>query len=203
MAELRIVHEDAALLVVDKPHGLPTQGTRDGEVGLYEQLRASRGELYLHHRLDQPASGLVLLVKDAAANAAIGAAFQRHTITRGYRAVLVGSATSGRWTWPVEGRSAATRVTVVGQGAGLSAVELTLETGRKHQIRVHAALAGVPVAGDRRYGGDAGRGWPRLALHASTLSLTHPVTGKLLALNAELPADLAPLWSRAGGEAGG
>lgn len=192
-----MVFEDATLLVVDKPHGMATQGTRAGELGVYELLRRTRGELFLHHRLDQPASGLVLFVKDPAANAVIGEAFQRRGIARGYRAVLVGSATDGRWVWPVEGRTAATQVTVVGRAAGLSAVELRLETGRKHQIRVHAALAGTPVAGDRRYGGDAGRGWPRLALHAATLELTHPATGRSLAFEAELPADLAPLWARA------
>jgi 23S rRNA-/tRNA-specific pseudouridylate synthase len=84
-------------------------------------------------------------------------------------------------------------VEVLGVARGRSAVRLRLETGRKHQIRVHAALAGAPVLGDRRYGDEAARAFPRLALHASELALAHPTTGERLTVTAPTPPDL-PAW---------
>ena len=77
------------------------------------------------------------------------------------------------------------------------ALSVQLQTGRTHQIRRHAADQGFPVAGDRRYGGAAGGLWPRLALHACTLALTHPITEEALSLSAPIPEDLASLWAQA------
>ena len=193
------VFRDRWLLVVDKPSGVPTQTGRDGKPGLFEQHRATEEELYLHHRLDQPASGLVLFSRDSKVNKAITDALRSHSIQRIYRAVLYGSAESGTWNAPVQGKKARTDVAVVGTGSGLTAAELRLHTGRKHQIRVQAAMAGAPVIGDRRYGGDAGRAWPRLALHAWRMAWTHPITGEPLEWEVPLPENLAVLWERAGG----
>lgn len=198
---MNIRFEDPYLLVVDKPHGLATQGTRDGEPDLYGILGADRPYLALHHRLDQPASGLVLLVLDPTVNAAIAAGFREHRIARTYLAVLAGEARDAVWDRPVEGRSARTLVRALGHGEGLSAVQIGLETGRQHQIRQHAAMSGRPVVGDRRYGGDAGRRWPRLALHAAKLGFVHPVSGETIVVESPIPDDLAELWTRAGGRA--
>jgi 23S rRNA pseudouridine1911/1915/1917 synthase len=189
--------EDRWLVVVHKPAGLPTQAPRGGGDNLFDRLRAEHPYVGLHHRLDAAASGLVLLTLDRQVNAAVAAAFREHTIDRGYLAVLTGHARSGTWDRPVDGKRARTDVEVLGHGAGLTAVRLRLHTGRKHQIRVHAALAGTPVGGDRRYGGDATRRWPRLALHATTLRLTHPHTGEELAIDDPLPDDLRALWEQA------
>lgn len=196
-AEPREIWRDRWLVVIDKPSGVPTQATRRGEIGVYERLAAVERYVGLHHRLDQPASGLVLLTVDPAANAAIAAGFRDHTIGRVYRAVLVGDADDGVWDRPVDGRPARTFVRGLGHGGGLSAVELTLDTGRTHQIRQHAALAGRPIAGDRKYGGDAGRRWPRLALHAARLALAHPITGEALSFESAMPDDLRALWAEA------
>ena len=81
----------------------------------------------------------------------------------------------------------------LGRGDGLALLECTLATGRTHQIRRHAAGAGVPIVGDRRHGSAAGRLWPRLALHAVGLSLSHPKSGEALEVDSPVPADLKEL----------
>jgi len=194
-----VIHRDRWLLVVDKPAGLATQPTRSGEANLFDRLREEEPYVALHHRLDRPASGLVLLAVHREVNAALARAFREHAVERTYRAVLYGEAVGGQWGRPLEGRPALTEVVRLGQGSGMTAVEVRLHTGRLHQIRRHAAMEGTPVAGDRRYGGEAGRAWPRLALHACRLSLVHPVTGARLVAESALPADLEPLWALAGG----
>ncbi len=184
------VFQDRQLLILDKPHGVDSQE-------LYKQLRDEHAYLGMHHRLDQPASGLLLFTLDQRVNAAIAAAFRNHTIARTYRAVLMGEATDDVWQWPLEGQAAQTTVAVLSVDNGMSAVECTLATGRTHQIRKHAAMAGVPVAGDRRYAQEAGRAWPRLALHACRLAFTHPKSGRDIVCESEIPADLSQLWGLA------
>lgn len=196
---MREVWRDRWLLVVDKPSGMPTQRTKRSEQGAYDLLQAEHAYVGLHHRLDRPASGLLLFTLDPEANPGITAALQRHEVQRRYRAVLYGDAVDATWEWPVDGRSAVSHVTVRGQARGLSAVEVELQTGRRHQIRVHAAMAGTPVVGDARYGGEAADRAARLALHASHLALVHPVTGEALTFDSPLPDDLQALWLDAGG----
>jgi len=199
---LREVYRDRWVVVVDKPSGVPSQGTRGGEPGVFELLAPRFDYLALHHRLDRPASGLLLLAVHRKANRGLAEAFRTHAARRTYLAVVDGEAHDGLWERPLDGRPALTEVRVLGRGAGATAVELGLHTGRTHQIRRHAALEGSPVLGDRRYGGEAGRRWPRLALHATALQLAHPVTGRELALHAALPADLLLMWEQAGGRPG-
>lgn len=191
------LYRDDDILVVCKPSGLATQADRNGEPGLYDLLRRDEPAWALHHRLDRPASGLVIFGKSRMANRALTEGFRDHTIERSYVAVLVGDAVSGRWDAPIEGKSARSDVTVLSSANGFTSVRMSLHTGRTHQLRRHAAMAGAPIAGDRRYGGSAARAWPRLALHAATLSLAHPVSGERLTFEAELPEDLAPLWQLA------
>jgi 23S rRNA pseudouridine1911/1915/1917 synthase len=197
-APWRELYRDRWLLVVDKPAGLPAQPTRDGEPNLYDLLASTEPYVGLLHRLDRPASGCVLLTLDTSVNPAIAAGFREHTIERLYRAVLWGEVQDTTWDRPIDGAPARTHVRSLAHGNGFTAAEIALETGRTHQIRRHAAQAGHPIAGDRRYGGDAGRAWDRLALHAYALRLRHPVTGAPLDVQAPLPADLLPLWHLAG-----
>jgi len=192
-------HRDRWLLIVDKPAGLPTQPARGGSDSLIGQLEATEDYVALHHRLDAAASGLVLVSTHPDANKALTEAFRSHAIQRTYAAVAEGHVTTTTWTGPVDGKKARTVAQSVGHGEGCTALALHLHTGRKHQLRVHAAMAGHPLWGDRRYGGDAARRWPRLALHASRLELEHPVTGDRLSVASPLPDDLAPLWALAGG----
>jgi len=194
----REVFRDRWLLVVDKPSGLPVQPDREGRDNLYDLLAARERYVGLHHRLDTPASGLLVLALDRRANAGLARAFAERTAERGYLVAVVGDpGPSGRWSTPLDGRSAGTRFERLATSRRMSVLRCWLETGRTHQIRRHAAEAGHPVLGDRRHGGAAGRAWKRLALHATDLALTHPVTGSLIAFEAPPPDDLAPLLARA------
>ena len=197
----RVVYEDPHIVVVDKPFGLPSQSTREGAPGLYESLQAHYDYIGLHHRLDQTASGLILFSRCREANRPLSALFQSHQIQRRYACILVGQAKAATWTAPVQGKTAQSEVCPLGTGQGLTAATVTLQTGRKHQIRVHAALSGTPIAGDHRYGGEAARRSSRLALHAYRLELPHPTTREPLTLMSPIPDDLTTLWRSAGGPA--
>lgn len=197
--DLLIRHRDDALLVADKPSGLPTQAPRGGGENLFDRLREEHPYVGLHHRLDTPASGLVLFTLDRGVNAAVAAAFREHTVRRRYLVVVLGDpGPSGAWAVDLDGKPARTRWWRLATRGGRTALAVTLETGRTHQIRRHAAGAGHPVLGDRRHGGAAGRLWPRLALHAAALDLAHPRTGAPLAVRAPLPDDLTGLVARTG-----
>lgn len=194
------IYRDSWILVVDKPAGMPTQPTREGGgPNLHGLLAAQERYVGLHHRLDQPASGLVLVSLDPAANAGLSRAFREHQVRRSYLAVVLGDpGGAGRWCTPVEGQVAATRWTRLATAGGMSLLSLELETGRGHQIRIHALDAGFPIVGDRRHGGAVGRAWPRLALHAAGLELAHPVSGAALKMDSSIPADLLALIVRTG-----
>ena len=194
------IHQDRWLIVVDKPYGLPTQAPKGGGANLYDQLRKVHPYVGLHHRLDTPASGLLLLTLSKQANANIAQGFREGWIHRSYLAVVLGDpGATGAWSTPVDGKTARTRFTRLSSRDGMSVIRCTLETGRTHQVRRHAAEAGHPLLGDRRHGGAAGRAWPRLALHAALLELDHPVTEEPLRITAPVPADLSELVEQAGG----
>ena len=194
-ANLPTQYEDGQLIVVDKPSGLPAQSTRDPDQSHVFGILSDRYPYVgLHHRLDTPASGLMLLTLDRRANKAIAEAFRSHQIERGYRVVVLGDpGDSGEWTGELDGKRAHTRYERVHSSLGMSLLRVQLETGRTHQIRRHALAAGHPVIGDRRHGGAAGRLWPRLALHAESLQLTHPRTGQRLSIESPWPEDLRGL----------
>jgi 23S rRNA-/tRNA-specific pseudouridylate synthase len=202
----RILYEDAALLAVDKPPGLPTHATADPArphlVGLVSALLAERGGpapvLAVHQRLDRDTSGVMLLVKDPAANAGIAAAFAAGRVAKTYLALTlrpralppVEWRSSGEVGPPGRKQAAATdfRVREVLPQALL--VEASPRTGRRHQVRIHLADAGMPVLGDREHGGPAAAARaPRSMLHALRLALPHPLTARPLVIESPLPDD--------------
>jgi len=193
-------YRESGILVVDKPAGLPSQPTRQGKrQHLYGALQAREQYVGLHHRLDTPASGLVLVTTDRALNAPISEAFQQGTIHRRYLLVVVGDpGASGRWSAPIDGRPAATRWQRLAGDAFASVLSCELETGRTHQIRRHTAEAGHPILGDQRYGGAAGRAWERLALHAAELRFHHPRLDTDVTVESPLPDDLSLLFEQVG-----
>jgi 23S rRNA pseudouridine1911/1915/1917 synthase len=200
-----IVHTDEHIIVADKPAGLVTAPTPECDRGdLLDQLARRYGEVYLVHRIDLPTSGLLVFARTREANRRLGEAFAAHDVDREYRAVAVGALAAQTIDRPIEGRRAVTRVEPIegfggfGGGGALGAATLArvqIETGRTHQIRIHLAGVGHPIAGDTQHGGERARTFvprpPRLALHAAVLGFTHPATGERVRFESELPPDLA------------
>jgi RluA family pseudouridine synthase len=157
-------------IAVDKPVGVPTQPPRDrSAMSLEEMLRVEYREVYLVHRLDTPTSGVVVFARNRAAAARLSALFASRAIRKTYLAVVAGMiGEETRIDTPIDGTEA---ITIVRNAGTLTAaarpphstVEAEILTGRTHQIRIHLASIGHPVAGDRRYGGPPA---PRLMLHA-------------------------------------
>ncbi|HWS72946.1 MAG TPA: RluA family pseudouridine synthase [Thermoanaerobaculia bacterium] len=180
--DLAILRETAEWVAVNKPAGLPTQPTRDREQrSLEELLRMKYRQIFLVHRIDTPTSGAVLFARTQREAARLSELFAKREIRKTYVARISGSI-EGELTidTPVDGKEALTIVRPIGE----SLVEAEIRTGRTHQIRVHLASIGHPVAGDRRYGGallDASR----LMLHA--WKLEHASIG---VIEAPLPDDL-------------
>lgn len=199
----RILFQDHALLVLDKPAGLAVQGgtgTRRHVDGMLQALSSGGERPRLVHRLDRDTSGLLVVAKTAAAAASLTAAFRRHQVDKLYWALVAGRppAAHGSIDRPLakqagrggervaatdSGQPARTAYRVVAR-AGRIASWLALKplTGRTHQLRAHCALLGTPIIGDGKYGGASAHpaGAPRgLMLHARELRLPHPDGGVL------------------------
>jgi 23S rRNA pseudouridine1911/1915/1917 synthase len=213
--ELRIVHLDEALAVVDKPAGLVVhpapshQGrTLVDELG---EILGGGGDPErpgIVHRLDKGTSGLLVVARDDEAHAALQAQVQRREVERIYLALAggrlgsrtgtidapIGRASRQRHRMAVSGaasRQARTHFTVLELLPLESYLEARLETGRTHQIRAHFAAIGHPLSGDVTYGGAERYGLERQFLHAHRLTFDHPLSGKRLSFESALPADLA------------
>ena len=220
---LAVLYEDEWLLIIDKPAGLvvhPAPGHWRGTLvsALLHHWRGPRPGLDplrpgIVHRLDKDTSGVLIIAKDAATLAALGAQFRRREIEKQYLAFVWGRVRSQRGTIsepigrnPVHrkrmavrrgGREALTAYEVVERYDEVTLVRLFPKTGRTHQIRVHLAAIGHPIVGDAVYGRSrvqSGRVLlSRQALHAARIVFTHPHTGARVAFTAPLPADLAAL----------
>ncbi|MFT3697199.1 MAG: RluA family pseudouridine synthase [Kofleriaceae bacterium] len=191
-----IVHVDDAVIVVDKPAGLVTAPTPESDRGdLLDLLTRKFGETFLVHRIDMPTSGLLVFARTRDANKKLGDAFKAHDVDREYRAVAIGDAQAQTIDRPIDGKRAVTHVSVVEKLKNATLITARLETGRTHQIRIHLAGLGHPVAGDRQHGGETSRTFlpraPRLALHAALLGFTHPVTGERVRFERPVPDELA------------
>src|SRR4051812_2791235 len=217
-AEFPIVHEDASLLVVDKPAGVAVHGGSGVSFGVIESLRAARPQaklLELAHRLDRDTSGLLMIAKKRGALVELHRMLREGEVDKRYVAIVKGApakaafeldetlhkhvtATGERRVSVKEGgMTARTKVERVKSGKEFSLLNVRLLTGRTHQIRVHLAHAGHPILGDDKYGDFAlnrelaKRGVRRLFLHAAQLAFVHPSDGQRLRLEAPLPADMA------------
>ncbi len=223
-AEFPVVHEDEALLVIDKPAGVAVHGGSGVSFGVIEQLRAARPEarfLELVHRLDRDTSGLLMVAKKRSALLALHAMLREGGGRKHYYALVEGDWVNDRqhirlpltkWTTASgerrvrvdreNGQAAHTIVTLQRRYGSYSLLDAELRTGRTHQIRVHLAASGFPIVGDDKYGTDevrqrfARQGFGRMFLHAHRLSLPHPLTGELLQLEAALPAACRELLDR-------
>jgi 23S rRNA pseudouridine955/2504/2580 synthase len=220
-AEFAIVHEDSHLLVIDKPAGVAVHGGSGVSYGVIEQLRAARPDakfLELVHRLDRETSGLLLLAKKRSALTNLHEQMRDGTTDKRYLTLV-----SGDWTNPRQhvklplhkfttpdgerrvvvqagGQEAHTVFNLRRKWEGFALLEAELKTGRTHQIRVHLASSGFPIAGDEKYGdfalnkqlqkASSTRGaLKRMFLHAWRITFQHPDTGKPMTLTAPLPPE--------------
>ena len=216
--EQRIVFEDARLLLLDKPAGLAVHGGSGVSVGCIEALRALRPHeraLELVHRLDRETSGCLLVAKRRSALRMLHELLRENAMYKYYLALAAGS-------WPRRlqrvdqalskhntGAQARVRVDAAGKdsvtcfeplaryGNFATLLGVRLETGRTHQIRVHAAAAGHPLAGDARYGSQRFNselerlGLQRMFLHAASLGFRWPQSDEYFGISVPLPAELA------------
>lgn len=212
-----ILYEDEHLLTLNKPAGIVVHSGSGRSFGIIELMRYLRPdeELQLVHRLDRETSGVLLLAKDYPTLKALQAAFAEGRVQKRYLALLTGSPDLDRITVdrPLarnllrsgerlaavspDGKHALTRFTVIQRRRDTCLVEAEIGTGRTHQIRVHAAAIGHPLAGDDKYGDrDINRalrlrGLKRLFLHAAAVSLPPLLEQPTRSLEAPLPAELA------------
>ena len=235
--EFPILFEDEHLLAINKPAGVAVHGGSGVSFGVIEQLRQARPTarfLELVHRLDRETSGILLLAKKRSALVAMQAQFRAHlgekVIGKTYAALVIGAwpaklkvidvalhktldARGERHVLPVaadhpDGRRSISLVQVVQSFQDATLLDVTIKTGRTHQIRVHLAQAGHPIIGDPKYGdfalnrqwarGHAEGGLPglrfdRMFLHARRLAFDHPATGGRIELTAPLPTECATL----------
>ena len=221
--EIPILYEDNALLVVNKPSGLAVHGGSGLSFGLIELLRQQRPHekyLELAHRLDRETSGVLLLAKSRKALMSLHTQLRERHTEKHYLALLCGrlrktreinvalrknTLQSGERVVRVDtadGRAALSRFKPITQFAGATFVDVEIMTGRTHQIRVHAQHAGLPLAGDAKYGErDCNQrmrllGLKRLFLHASELQLRHPLSEESLCFRAPLATDLQHVLDR-------
>jgi 23S rRNA pseudouridine955/2504/2580 synthase len=216
--EQAVIHESDDLLIVDKPSGMAVHGGSGVSFGVIEALRASRPNaayLELAHRLDRDTSGCLLLAKKRSALVRLQELQRTAKVDKRYLALLAGRIRKGAWRADLplrkntlhsgerivrvdpEGKPAATRFAVQRRFGDATLVRAELETGRTHQIRVHAAANGTPILGDTKYGDEQAntqfrkRGLRRLFLHAAGLAFAWPGVRGRFEIEAPLPVDLS------------
>ena len=218
---LAVIHEDRDIIVVDKPAGMltmatDTEKTRTAYFALTDYVRKgnpkSRHRIFIVHRLDRETSGIVVFAKTEDAKQALQEGWAE--TVKMYAAVV-----HGRMGQPsgmvishlvesgahkvystrdaAQGKLSRTAWTVVREKGEYSLLDVELLTGRKHQIRVHMADLGHPVAGDRKYG-IKGDKFSRLALHARSATFTHPYSGARMTVEAPVPSIFSQLVGRGG-----
>lgn len=215
--EMSILHEDDDLIVVFKSHGLLTVATEreketTAQAFLNDYLRQKgKGRIHVVHRLDRETSGVLLFAKNFETREALKNKFAEHDIERVYVAIVEGKLDPPKGTIRSnlvekkdlrmasvarlhrDAKLAVTHYRTVESKGPYSMLEVTLETGRKNQIRAHLSEAGHPVIGDRLYGSEVNP-IGRLGLHAKLLGFEHPTTGKRMTFTAPMPSSFRKLF---------
>lgn len=218
-----ILFEDDGLIVIDKPSGMAVHGGSGVSFGVIEALRADRPEskfLELVHRLDRDTSGCLMLAKSRAGLVNLQQQLQKNSIKKTYQALVKGRWPKGKSTInaplkkntlssgermvkvDVEGKASVTHFKISQTFKQATLLEVRLETGRTHQIRVHCQFSGQAIAGDAKYGDTMfdqemrAFGLKRLFLHASSLVFRHPISDVRIEVNAPLPNDLNAILNK-------
>jgi len=212
-----VLFEDDGLLIINKPSGLAVHGGSGISLGVIEALRALRPELRfleLVHRLDRETSGCLMLAKKRTVLLELQSAMQRNQVDKRYQALVKGQWPKGKSTInaplrkntlsggervvkvEASGKPSVTHFKIAQRYQQATLLEVRLETGRTHQIRVHCQFSGQPIAGDPKYGEGQfneslrDSGLKRLFLHASHLRFRHPLSGDWVDVEAQLPQEL-------------
>ena len=208
---VRIVFEDSDLIVIDKAAGLLTVATAEvlhetaeAFLNKYAGATPEAPRVYHVHRLDRDTSGVLVFAKNTYVRDRLQERFAQHDIDRVYVAIVYGKLKESSGTFrsflaedsnlrvrsvadASQGKEAVTHYRTTASGRRYSILELTLETGRRNQIRVHLAEAGHPVLSDTMYGRGLDPELPRLALHARELGFVHPRSGVKVSFTADVP----------------
>ncbi|MFN7974937.1 MAG: RluA family pseudouridine synthase [Acidobacteriota bacterium] len=215
--EIAVLHEDAAIVALDKPPDLSTTpASQKGEPDLLSMARRRLGRIYMVHRLDRGTSGVVLFARTRSAQLGLLSLFRNGAVEKEYVAVvarapeppsgtirsLLGRPGAGRRA-SVErgGRTAITAYRTRAASPGRAVVELRPQTGRTHQLRIHMAERGSPILGDRVYGTEASSAAaPRLMLHAARIAFVAPWSGQRIEISSPVPRsfDASPAASDRG-----
>lgn len=213
---IKLVYEDDDILVINKGYGLLSMGNDKVKEGTaysimrdYLKRKDPRNKIFIVHRLDRDTSGLMMFAKSIEAKEAMQHNWNNMVISRKYLAVVEGKVEEEEGTVrsylaensqyevfstddPKQGQLAVTRYRTLKSRNGYSLMEVSLDTGRKNQIRVHMKDLGHPIAGDRKYGAKSSP-IHRLALHAQTLRFVHPITRRDMNFSTPIPASFASM----------
>ena len=207
---MNIIFQDKRIFVINKPAGIPVlpDGWEKDSPYLVKMLEEEFGKVFIVHRLDKITSGVMVFARDAESHRALSMQFENHEVDKIYHAIVEGNP---RWEEKTakhplrinvghkhrtvvddrNGKPSETRFRILRRYQSSTLVEAMPTTGRTHQVRVHASALGHPLAGDILYGASESKIIARPALHALSLTFTHPVTHERLTFKTEYPEDFA------------
>ena len=217
IAPMNLLHLDDHIIVLNKPAGLPVlpdgwDATRDTPY-LVKMLEAEYGKIFIVHRLDKATSGVMVFARTAEAHRDLSIQFEKHTVNKIYHALVEGNPKWDKHTahHPLRanvghkhrtvvddrgGKPSVTHFRVLRRFASACLLEAIPETGRTHQVRVHAAALGYPLIADTSYGSRVSEGMDRPALHAQSLTFQHPASHENVTFTAPYPDDFASALTR-------